>query len=179
MNKFRFYTVLSCITFAFSSVFFAWYHQLIIFTIPSLYSIETPALETIQKKQVSLCYFDTDTWKIEKQDLLWSHDTQKNIINLINSWLSFLEEEKILSKKITLQTALVDKGRCAYLSFDRTLFNKEDTIFKKWMLIEGLLKTIISNDIALYQIQFLVQHTTLSDAHLDFSSPWPMHGFIQ
>lgn len=179
MNKFRFYTILSGITFLLSLIFFAWYNELIILTIPSLYSLEIPIVETIQKKQVSLCYFDADRWKIEKQDLLWSIDTQKNILNLANAWFAFLEEERILSKKITVQTVLMDKGKCAYLSFDRALFNKEDTIFKKWMLIEGLLKTIISNDITLYQVQFLVQHKPLSDAHLDFSSPWPVHGFIK
>jgi len=65
-----------------------------------------------------------------------------------------------------------------YLSFDHNIFAKEETIFKKWMLIEGLLKTLAFNGIAISYVQFLVQHQQLHDAHLDFSLAWPIQGFM-
>ena len=77
-----------------------------------------------------------------------------------------------------LQSALITPSGISYLSFDRTILNKEETIFKKWMLIEGLLKTIASTNLSITQIQFLVQHQQLQDIHIDFSIPWPIHGFI-
>jgi hypothetical protein len=47
------------------------------------------------------------------------------------------------------------------------------------MLIEGLFKTIALNNIHVAQVQLLVHHQLLQDAHLDFSLPWPIHGFIK
>jgi hypothetical protein len=85
---------------------------------------------------------------------------------------------KIILKKTTLQSALVTSSRIIYLSFDHNVLNKEETVFKKWMLIEGLLKTILSSNISITHVQFLVQHQQLHDAHLDFSVPWPVHGFM-
>jgi hypothetical protein len=72
----------------------------------------------------------------------------------------------------------VTSSRIIYLSFDHNVLNKEETVFKKWMLIEGLLKTILSSNISITHVQFLVQHQQLHDAHLDFSVPWPVHGFM-
>ena len=58
------------------------------------------------------------------------------------------------------------------------LVNLNDIIFKKWMMIEGVLKTLRENNITVKDVHFLVQHQPLSDPHLDFSVAWPLHGFI-
>ena len=100
-------------------------------------------------------------------------------MHLINAWLSLLEEEHILTKKTMLQSALITVSGHAYLSFDHNILSKEEIIFRKWMLIEGLLKTIAAHDIAITHVQFLVQHQPLHDAHLDFSLPWPLYGFMK
>ena len=133
----------------------------------------------MSKKEITLHYFSHEKWNCEKQELLWSDSTTKNTYQLINAWLTLLDEEQIISKKITLQTALLSTSGTMYLSFDHNLLSKEDTIFKKWMLIEGLLKTIAINNIPVQQVQFLVHHQPLHDPHLDFSSPWPVYGFIK
>ena len=124
-------------------------------------------------------YYHGDKWKTEKQELLWSDSVEKNILQLLNAWFTLLDEEHVTPKKTMVQSALISTADCVYLSFDHNLFAKEETIFKKWMLIEGLLKTLHANDIAVSYVQFLVQHQQLHDAHLDFSFSWPIQGFIK
>lgn len=179
MNTSRSYIIISGAAFASALLFFALYNQLIIFRTPWASENVTGSSVLIQKKQIGLHYFYGDKWKTEKQELLWSESVEKNIFQLINAWLLLLDEEHILVKKTTLQSAIISDAGCAYLSFDHNILGKEETIFKKWMLIEGILKTIALNGITIQHVQFLVQHQPLQDAHLDFSLPWPIHGFIK
>jgi len=84
-----------------------------------------------------------------------------------------------MEKKITVQTVLLSTSdQVAYLSFDSDPLSKESSTFDKWMLIEGLLKTIRENSVRLQQIQLLVHHQLMQDPHLDFSKPWPVDGFL-
>lgn len=179
MNVIRSYILLSTAAFLSATIFFAVYNQWILFRSPFVAQITMPQSSMIQKKQIILHYFHRDTWKIEKQEILWSENVDKNIFQLINAWLAVLDEERIISKKIMLQSALISASGCVYLSFDHNILNKEETIFNKWMIIEGLLKTVMCNDIAISHIQFLMQHQQMHDAHLDFSLPWPIHGFMK
>lgn len=133
----------------------------------------------MQKKQITQHYFHGNKWKTEKQEMLWQESTEKNIFHLINAWLALLDEEHITAKKTTLQSALVAPSGTVYLSFDHNILGRQETIFKKWMLIEGLLKTIASHDLAVTHVQLLVQHQPLQDVHLDFSLPWSVCGFMK
>ena len=175
----RLYILISSITFLSAIIFFALYNQWIVFRSPFIVHHIMPQSSVIQKKQITLYYFHGDKWKTEKQDILWSECREKNIFQLINAWLAVLDEEHITTKKVMLQSALISVSGCAYLSFDHNILNKEETIFNKWMMIEGLLKTILLNDIAISQVQFLIQHHQMHDAHLDFSLPWSIHGFMK
>lgn len=177
MNINRQYVIISGISFITSLLFFGVYNQLIIFRAPWCNNNFVNTSSLIQKKQIVHHYFHGDKWKTEKQEMLWAESSEKNIFHLVNAWLLLLDEEHITVKKTTLQSALVANSGCVYLSFDHNILGKEETIFKKWMLIEGLLKTIATNGIAISHVQFLVQHQPLHDAHLDFSMPWPVHGF--
>lgn len=172
------YIIISAVTFVSAFLFFAIYNQWIIFCAPWVHASEMVSSATIRKKQVMLHYFHNDKWKSEKQEMLWQEDAEKNIFHLTNAWLTLLDEEHITSKKTTLQSAIVAPSGTVYLSFDHNILSKEDTVFKKWMLIEGLLKTVALNDIVITHVQFLVQHQPLQDTHLDFSMPWPLHGFM-
>lgn len=179
MNTNRHWIIVSMISFCMAFIFYAFYHQWIIFRLPCNNTIASITPELIQKKSLIFYYFHDDKWKTEKQEMLWSDDKEKNILHIINAWLTVLDEEHITTKKTTLQSVLITSSDHAYLSFDRTILNKEETIFKKWILVEGLLKTLKENDIAITHVQFLVQHQPLQDPHLDFSLPWPIHGFIK
>jgi len=171
--------IISSASFLAALLFFAIYNQWILFCAPWRNNFITSSSEIIQKKHITHHYFHGDKWKIEKQEMLWTDSTEKNIFHVINAWLALLDEERITTKKTTLQSALVTTSNCAYLSFDHNILGKEETIFKKWMLIEGLLKTVVANGITISHVQFLVQHQPLQDAHLDFSLPWPIHGFMK
>lgn len=179
MNVNRLPIIISASAFVSALLFFAIYNQWILFCTPWSGRRMADNAVVIQKKQITHHYFHGDKWKIEKQELLWTESTEKNIFQLINAWLTLLDEERITAKKVMLQSALLSTAGCVYLSLDHNILNKEDTIFKKWMLLEGLLKTIALNGIAVQQVQFLVQHQPLQDSHLDFSLPWPIHGFME
>ncbi len=116
----------------------------------------------------------------EETELIWSDDLAKTIELLINSWLSLLDEEEIIEKRITVQSvALCPRQQEAYLYFDRYPFNKEESTFEKCIFLEGLLKTIRHNDIKIQLVRFLVHHEPMQDYHLDFSNSWPIAGFLE
>jgi hypothetical protein len=134
--------------------------------------------KTVEKK-VTLFFWHQGSWHQEATQLVWHEQQSLNIAYLINSWLSLLDDEKIINKKISVQTAMFnDKGTELYISFDHALFCKEATTHEKWLLIEGLLKTLRENGITVPVVRFLTNHQSMIDAHLDFNSPWPIQGFI-
>lgn len=178
VNNLRLHLTISGVAFIAALLFFAIYNQWIIFYAPWQKNVITSSADIIHKKQIAHHYFHGDKWKSEKQEMLWQESVEKNIFHLINAWLTLLDEEHVTIKKTMLQSAIVTPSGVAYLSFDHNVLGKEETIFKKWMFIEGLLKTIASNDIVITHVQFLVQHQPLQDIHLDFSMPWPLNGFM-
>jgi len=133
----------------------------------------------INKKRVNLIFWQENQWNIEHTDLIWSTDVRHNIHYLINCWLTLLDEEHIVDKKVSLQTTLISSSsQDVYLSFDRYPFDQESSIHDKLMWIEGLLKTIRENGTKIQRVHFLVHHTPLSDPHLDFAAAWPINGFL-
>lgn len=179
MNTKQLYVLISSSAFLLALIFFGIYNQFILFSIPWNIQNKATTSSVIQKKPIALHYYHGDKWKTEKQELLWSESVEQNIAQLLNAWFTLLDEEHITPKKTMIQSALLSTAGCVYLSFDHNIFGKEDTIFKKWMIIEGLLKTLALNDIVISHVQFLVQHQQLHDAHLDFSLSWPIHGFLK
>lgn len=173
------YIIISSAAFFAALIFFVLFNQIIVISIPGIGQAVSNSAAAIQKKQVTHYYYHGDRWKTEKQEMLWHEKNEKNIFQLVNAWLALLDEERIIAKRTTLQSALIASSGCVYLSFDHNVLSKEETIFKKWMLLEGLLKTISANGIPVQEAQFLVQHQLLQDAHLDFSCPWPIHGFMK
>ena len=133
----------------------------------------------VKRTPVIFHYFKDNNWHTENSELLWGQDVAYNIQYLINSWLSFLDEEHLMKKKITVATVLLSStGSDAYISFDRNPLNKEASAYAKWMWIEGLLKTLRDQGIKVPNIHFLVHHQPLTDTHLDFSNPWPIQGYL-
>jgi hypothetical protein len=177
MHSTKKYSIISCISFFTAILFCALYNQWVIITIPSHNKIDYLQNSAISTKKITLHYVHHEKWHKEQQELLWSDNITKNTQQLINAWLTLLDEERVVPKKITLQAALLSTSQTLYISFDHNPLAKEDAIFKKWMFIEGLLKTVRKNNIAIQHVHFLVQHQPLIDYHLDFSMPWPVKGF--
>jgi hypothetical protein len=134
----------------------------------------------VQKKRFKLFYYKQGKWLYEERDLLSSDNKLKTLNYLIASWLTVLEEEQILDKKISLQSLLLDQfNNEAFISFDRSIFGKNMSTYQKLLLIEGLLKTLKDTGIPLQTVRILVHNKPLQDSHLDFSQPWPLTGYLQ
>jgi hypothetical protein len=132
------------------------------------------------KKKVKLSYWHHGAWHSETNEILWSTDKTDTLANLVKCWLNVLDEESMATKKISLQSIiLTTTGTEAFVSFDHYPFAKDESTFEKWHWVEGLLKTLKDNGIALQSVRFLVHHQELIDPHLDFSQSWPIGGFIQ
>lgn len=132
-----------------------------------------------ERKQVSLYYWHHDKWTREQTEMVWSSDKAQTLKHLIDHWLTFMHEEEIMEKRVALESAILSPGEQElYISFDRNLFSKESSTFEKWMLIEGILKTIRENGLKVGQVRFLMHHQPMQDYHLDFSKSWPINGFM-
>ena len=142
----------------------------------SLYASTVP----IAKKQIKLFFWRRNSWKHENSELLVGSDIAAASAAIVNKWLTLLDEEGVMIKKVTVPAVLMGaSGNELYLSFDRYPFDKESSAYEKWMWLEGLLKTLRENGITTARIYFTVQHKPLRDYHLDFSNPWPINGFTQ
>lgn len=174
------YFLISILALIAGFLFYCLYNNLIIVSFQFKKRPEIIAEINAQKKSFKLIYWHKNKWNIEEKELLSSDNKAKTIDYLIKSWLSMLHDEHILIKDIDLQSIMLDKsGAEVYISFDHNPLNKKNSTFEKLMFIEGLLKTIRTNKIALNKVYFLVNHKPLIDYHLDFSQPWPLSGFIE
>lgn len=154
----------------------------IIIALPTRLSDATNHTDVIasSKKNVSLFYWHNHAWRSEKTTLIWHTNKAMQIHYLINSWLAFLDEEKIVSKRICVQSVMLTTAdQEALISLDRSPFHTQSSSHEKMMLMESLLKTIRDNGIALQRVRILVHHSPLKDEHLDFTHAWPIHGFMR
>ena len=166
-----------------SGIYFAYNRNWIIIQYPYRTKEESFTIEECKsavKKVVRRIFWNHGKWNNETTDIIWSDDKADTIQHLINSWLILLDEEKLMTKKVLVQSVIMSQsGNDVYISFDRNPFNKASSTYQKMMWIEGLLKTIRDNNIKVQQVQFLVHHQPMHDLHLDFSSPWPIGGFLE
>ncbi|MFA6066758.1 MAG: N-acetylmuramoyl-L-alanine amidase [Candidatus Babeliaceae bacterium] len=159
-------------------IFFAYMHDIIIINL-FYYKPRVISCGQSHKKIVTITYYGPMGSVQEKKEIIWSNNKIDNVQYLVTSWLTLLEQENIVSKKISLQScALSVSEQDAFISFDRSFFAKQSSVRDKLMLIESLLQTIRDNEINLQGIYFLSHHQPLNDKHLDFSKPWPLTGFV-
>lgn len=171
-------TVLGLVA-CFVLLFFALHHQLIIIQWPYT-STSTVHLATgTERRCVTLYYWHHDKWMHETVDIIWSTQKDVSIKHLVDSWLTLMDEERLMEKKVSLQSVmLAPSDQEAYLSFDRNPFAAESSTYDKWMWVESLLKTLRDNGIKLQSVRFLVHHQDMYDYHVDFSKAWPLIGFL-
>ena len=135
--------------------------------------------ETVLKKELTFYWLKKEKLHAEKATLIWRHDKNAdNIKQVINTWLEYLKGEKILDPVIAIDSVVLSPSeQDAFLSFNQPFSWKEWSIYKKWMLIEALCKTIKSTGLPLKFVTFLVNHEPMLDDHLDFAHPWSIDGF--
>lgn len=167
-------------TFLVGLVFFMLYnHMLIIHFNTGGTATEKKSL-SIDKKPLRLYVWHEQTWHHEDTEVLWYQNPAHTIMHAANRWFSLLDEETFHSKKIAVQNVtLSPSGTTAYISLDRYPFEAESSAYQKYMLLEGLLKTLRSLELPATHIHFLVHHKPLVDYHLDFSHPWPVKSFLE
>ncbi len=135
--------------------------------------------DVVLRKKVDLYYWKDDKFFSEETTFIWFANKAENLKHLINNWLSFLHEERITEKKVSLETVfLAESDQQAYFSFDQSPMEKEWSTFKKWHFIESMFKTIRQSGLNIKYVVFLVGHQQMEDDHLDFSQPWPVDGFL-
>lgn len=155
---------------------------LIVHWVPSYKKSETLAetleKQVVPKKNIQFYYWQDDALKSTEEPLVWLASKTERIKLLVGNWLTHLYEERVLGKKIRIESvALSSTEQEVYLSFDQSLFLPEWPIIAKWRIIDALSRTIQSSDLGIKTIVFLVGHEQMTDAHLDFSQPWPVGGF--
>ncbi len=159
-------------------LFYGFYNKLIIIQLPK--HRQTHALEqrNAQHKPIRLWYWDGEQFAKEDKELIYSGNLQETLTDLVSRWLSLLEEESALSKKVTVQSVLLDTHTTtAYISFSRNPLKKEQSTYGKIMFFEALLKTLRESGIPLKKVYFLANHKPIQDAHLDFDRPWNSTGY--
>lgn len=164
---------------ALGALAWTWHHELIIVRFSGL-SRNVPVKHAATKKSITLFYYLHDSWHSEIVDSLWSTNPAHMLIFVLNNWLTFLDEEKIMPHKVSVQSAIVSPtGTEAFVSLDRNPFHAQESSYSKFMWMESLLKTIRANNIPLQQLRLLIKHAPFHDHHLDFTISWPVHGFLQ
>lgn len=161
-------------------LFFCLKNEFIVIQYPTTTPQQTTnSYQTNKKGTVNFIFWKNSQWKTESHDLLLTNSKQQCLHHLIDALLTFLYEENYIEKKVSVQTVLLAASdQTAYISFDSNPLSKESSTLEKWLFIEGILKTIRENNIPLQYIQFLVHHQLMQDAHIDFSKPWPIDGFL-
>lgn len=149
------------------------------FGTPAHYIANSSLTKSAVKKQGKLFFWNKGKWNHESTEILLSNNPTEFITHIVNKWLTLLEEEGLMAKRVMVSHVLMNgAGNEIYISFDRYPFNKENSCYEKLMWVEGLLKTLRDNDSVITHINFKVRHTPLQDYHLNFSSPWPLQGFL-
>jgi hypothetical protein len=160
-------------------LFLALQRDWIIIRLPS-FKKELTQQHNAEKKSVKLFFWKHDRWTQEGVEVIWvDNDMGQTTKYLIDRWLTWLDEERLTERKVSLQSVMITpNNQEAMLSFDRSPFPTEWTTYEQWMWIESLLKTVRDNNIRIQRIRFLVHHQELIDYHLDFNNPWPIIGFV-
>ena len=129
------------------------------------------------QKTVKLFWSKNNTWHQSTVSLVWDeHNQALNAQQLIKQWLIALQDEHLISGQIKLESVAVSAhDGTAYLSFNRSLFSPEWSIIKKWLILEGLFKTIHYAQLPIQSILFLINKKPMEDEHLDFTQPIPVH----
>jgi hypothetical protein len=165
-------TVILITSFLGGILFFCTYHEWLIISWHRPYN-HKETTSFVNKKTIALWREKNNTWIQESVQILWSKNQPETFKNLTNAWLSWLEDEHVLSKKILVESVLFSpSGYEVYVSFDHNPFDKHWSIHQKESFISALIKTYKKNECTASYLYVLVHHEILKDSHLDFSEPW-------
>ena len=181
MFKKRYLFYLSLLFLCVGFIFFMIQRKWIIIQLPfGQTSLQNSDEQTAEKIVAKIYFYQDSKWRNEEVVLIGANkDKATKVKQLVKNWLSILKEEHIVPLYVNLESvALSSTGADVYLSFDRNIFHPNVVIIKKWMIIEGLLKTLVDASLSLQTIQFFVHHKPMEDEHIDFMQPLPVQQFL-
>lgn len=132
-----------------------------------------------EQRTCSLWLYKDANWHTDKESCLFPDDTASALKNLISSWVTLVNEEKVTPHPLKLTSALVSDEHIAYLSFEQSPFSAEQSTYDRWLFVESLLRTIKDNVPQITSVMLLVNHKPLADRCLDLSTSWPIQGFLE
>ncbi|CAN5192245.1 hypothetical protein BH09DEP1_BH09DEP1_0760 [soil metagenome] len=156
-------------------LFFAWFNEYIIINPKRSFLVASSETSSIKTKVILYLY--KNKWQQDGVQLLLSENDALNAQLVTGRWLENALEEALLKKKTVIQSAFISPDKELILSFDRSLFTKESSTFDKWMIIEGILKSLHETMPNIKKVRFLINHQPINDPHLDLSNAWPNKGF--
>ena len=163
------------------AMIFAISNRWIILNFPQLGQSKTAVLvpnhATHTKKNITI-HLPKKKNKTEEVAILISEKPEVNAHTISTAWLAKINEEGLLEKETTIQSATLTKDQQQLLiSFDRPPFNKQASIENKLAFLESLCKTLATHIPTLRSVLWLVHHKPLIDYHFDCSIAWPITGF--
>ncbi|CAM6000384.1 unnamed protein product [Sphagnum balticum] len=170
---------IALLTFISGALVYAYRHNWIIIRMPFQHELPVHALGA-DKKKVTISRYTKHGLVAEPQQMLWEEgNLGRTAERLTNAYLTLLYEENCIDQKIQLHGATTNStNQELYLNFSHALVPEDAPLYEKWMVLEGLLKTIRENIPEMKSVRFLVNHKPLMDHDLDFSRPWPIEGFM-
>jgi hypothetical protein len=129
-------------------------------------------------RHINYTYHKHDEQRFHQQEIIWDSDIQLCALRLISSYWELLEDEKIITSRVTVDTACFnDQKNELIVSFSHNPFNDQQTVAARMTIIEDLLMNVRSHFPQLKQVRFLMRHEPLIDNLLEFSFSWPITGF--
>lgn len=160
-------------------IYFGIQKQIIIIRIPSYTAKQILGEGQVQQKRnITLSYWFQGSFKQEPITVIDAENPSDTLRYIVTNWLILLDQTAALSKKVSLESVMISSSHDAYISFDHSIFTKNEPTYEKWMRVESLLKTIRAANMGISRVYIHVHHRPLLDVHLDFSRAWPVHGFL-
>lgn len=182
MKKIIYLIISSLSVFFIGGIFFLYQESWIIITSP-FEKQQVQSFSSEQKttyKTITLYGWQSNVYKKESTEIIYSGNIAQNLKLLLNSWLIFLEDEQITDKQNQIMSVALSHSKSeAFISFNQPPFDTSWSTYRKLMWVESLLKTIRENKIPINSIRMLVHHQPLQDDHLNFDISWPINGFVQ
>jgi hypothetical protein len=178
--KLRSFSLLITICIAGGALFFLLHRKWLIvhFTMSpmGITAASTQSTQLSTHKTIKLFYWKNEKWLQEEISIIWDEQNMaQNARQVLKQWLATMHNEHLLAPHVALESlALSSLGNEAYISFDRSLFSPEWPIIKKWLILEGLFKTILAAQLPLHSVTLLVHNRPMEDEHLELSQPLPV-----
>ncbi|MBY0110294.1 MAG: N-acetylmuramoyl-L-alanine amidase [Candidatus Babeliaceae bacterium] len=168
---------LSCLAFTCGALWYAIQTEIIIFSFPAFAEY---TFQQTDKRKITLFWHTEKEIIKETTECIWSKSLNRNMHAVISTWLCYMQDENLLDKRVKLETvALVPAGHEVYLSFNYSLFEPQQTIIKKWYILESLFATLKPLFPELKMIRLLVNCQPLYDEHIDCSVSLPVTNFLK